>query len=105
MLATSDETLKARAETLAGAITAGKTAVCQGVGYLASGSLPTHGLPTWVVKVSPGDIPAADLARRLRLDDACVFTRIEDEQIVIDVRTITDDQIDSIAQAFARQTV
>jgi hypothetical protein len=31
-----------------------------------------------------------------------VFTRIEDEQIVMDVRTITDDQIAPIAQAFAR---
>jgi L-seryl-tRNA(Ser) seleniumtransferase len=103
MLATPDETLKARAEALAAALGA-NASVCQGVGYLGSGSLPTHDLPTWVVKVSPGDTPAAELARRLRTDDACIFTRIEDEQIVMDVRTITDDQIDTIAQAFARQS-
>jgi len=102
MLATPIETLKARAESLAGKLDAGQVTVCQGAGYLGSGSLPTHELPTWLVKVSLPDIPAAEGARRLRTDDACVFTRIEDEQIVMDVRTITDDQIDSIVQAFAR---
>jgi len=101
MLAASDETLKARAEALAAAVGA-NAAVCESVGYLGSGSLPTHGLPTWAVKVSSGEIPAAELAQRLRLDDACIFTRIEDEQMVMDVRTITDDQIAPIAAAFGR---
>jgi L-seryl-tRNA(Ser) seleniumtransferase len=102
MLAASDETLKARAEALAGAVDVGQASVCQGVGYLGSGSLPTHELGTWLVKVLLPEIPADETARRLRTDDACVFTRIEDEQIVMDVRTITDDQIAPIAQAFAR---
>ena len=108
MLATPIETLKARAEALGaklGEALGGEVTVCQGVGYLGSGSLPTHELPTWVVKVSPPDTPAAELARGLRMDDSCIFTRIEDEQIVMDVRTITDDQIDLIAQAFARQVL
>jgi len=103
MLATPDETLKARAEALAAAIGSDATA-SEGVGYLGSGSLPTHGLPTWVVRISPPGIDAAELARRLRTDDACIFTRIEDEQIVMDVRTITDDQIPAIAEALTRQT-
>ena len=107
MLATPGETLKARAESLAEKLRqapgAAQITVCEGVGYLGSGSLPTHELPTWLVKVSLPDTPAGETARGLRMDDACVFTRIEDEQIVMDVRTITDDQIDPIAQAFARQ--
>ena len=106
MLATPPETLKGRAELLAGklsgALPAAQITVCEGVGYLGSGSLPTHGLPTWLVKAALPDVPAAEAARRLRLDDACIFTRIEDEQVVMDVRTITDEQIDTIAQAFAR---
>jgi len=105
MLAASDETLKARAEALAGKlgdILGGEVVVCQGVGYLGSGSLPTHGLPTWVVKVSLPEPSNIEIAQGLRMDDAWVFTRIEDEQIVMDVRTITDDQIDLIAQALAR---
>jgi L-seryl-tRNA(Ser) seleniumtransferase len=104
-LATPDETLKARAEALGEklrAVPGAEITVCQGIGYLGSGSLPTHELPTWVVKVSLPDMPAAEAARALRMDDACIFTRIEDEQIVFDVRTITDDQIDPIARAIAR---
>ncbi|MBT3198455.1 MAG: L-seryl-tRNA(Sec) selenium transferase [Phycisphaerales bacterium] len=102
MLATPEETLKARAEALAAAISVGQSTVCEGVGYLGSGSLPTHGLPTWVVKVSLPDMSVGQIAQALRTDEACVFTRIEDEQIVMDVRTITDEQIDLIAQAFVR---
>nr|MBC8372210.1 L-seryl-tRNA(Sec) selenium transferase [Planctomycetota bacterium] len=105
MLATPIETLKARAEALGAKLSealGGEVTVCEGVGYLGSGSLPTHELPTWLVKVSLPEIPAAEAARRLRTDDACIFTRIEDERIVMDVRTITDDQIDPIARAFAR---
>ncbi len=102
MLASSDEMLKARAEALAGAVDVGQATVCQGVGYLGSGSLPTHELGTWLVKVLLPEIPAAETARRLRLDDACLFTRIEDEQVGMDGRTITGDQIGPIAQAVAR---
>jgi len=109
MLTTPLDTLKGRAELLAekldGALPAAQITVCEGIGYLGSGSLPTHGLPTWLVKVSPGEIPAAEIARCLRTDDACIFTRIEDERIVMDVRTITDDQVDTIAEAFARQVI
>jgi len=36
---------------------------------------------------------AADLARALRLDQACVFGRIEHKQVLLDVRTITDEQV------------
>jgi L-seryl-tRNA(Ser) seleniumtransferase len=107
MLAAAPETLKGRAESLGEklrqAAGAAQVTVCEGVGYLGSGSLPTHELPTWLVKVSLPEIPTGEAARRLRIDDACIFTRIEDEQIVMDVRTITDDQIGPIAQAFARQ--
>jgi L-seryl-tRNA(Ser) seleniumtransferase len=106
MLAASAEMLKARAEALGaklGEVLGGEIIVCEGVGYLGSGSLPTHELPTWLVKVSLPEPSATEVARSLRMDDSCIFTRIEDEQIVMDVRTITDDQIDLIAQAFARQ--
>ena len=42
------------------------------------------------------------LARRLRQDPACVFTRIVDETMAMDVRTITDLDIAPIAEAVRR---
>ena len=47
--------------------------------YLGSGSLPTEAIPSVVVSVSVPGLSAAELARRLRLDEACVFGRIEDD--------------------------
>ncbi|MCP4659932.1 MAG: L-seryl-tRNA(Sec) selenium transferase [bacterium] len=106
MLATTPETLQARAEALAAAIAAAApkavATVTEGVGYLGSGSLPMEHLPTFLVAVTAGEVKAQELARRLRMDEACVFTRIEDERVMFDARTMTDEQIEPVAAAMAR---
>jgi hypothetical protein len=45
-----------------------------------------------------------ELARRLRLDEACVFSRIESDQVKLDLRTVTDPQVPVIVQAVRRAT-
>ena len=70
--------------------------------YLGSGSLPTEAIPSVIVSVSLPGLSAADLARRLRLDKACVFSRIEDDLVRLDVRTLTDEQVPAIAAALGR---
>jgi L-seryl-tRNA(Ser) seleniumtransferase len=72
------------------------------VAYLGSGSLPTEALPSARVSVSVPGLSASELARRLRLDEACVFSRIEDDLVRLDMRTITDEQVPAIAAAFGR---
>lgn len=108
MLATPPEVLQQRAEALAEAIIAAapqaQAPVAQDVGYTGSGSLPMHELPTYVVRLALPQVKAADLARRLRLDDACVFARLEGDHVVMDVRTVTDAQLPAIAAAVMRAT-
>ncbi|NLF30595.1 MAG: L-seryl-tRNA(Sec) selenium transferase [Planctomycetes bacterium] len=108
MLATGDAALQARAQALAEAIAAAAPAVAaevrRDVGYLGSGSLPHEALPTWVAALAAADRTADDLARRLRLDDACVFTRIDRERVILDARTIEEGDIPLIAQAVGRAT-
>jgi L-seryl-tRNA(Ser) seleniumtransferase len=72
------------------------------VGYLGSGSLPMTELPTFVVALQAPSLAAHELARRLRLDPAAIFARIEDESVILDVRTITDNQVNEIAAAVKR---
>jgi seryl-tRNA(Sec) selenium transferase len=48
---------------------------------------------------------AAELARRLRLDRVCVFGRIEDDLVRLDVRTLTDEQVPLVAAAVGRVVV
>jgi len=106
MLATTQEALQARAQTLAAAVAeAAPNAaanVTAGVGYLGSGSLPMEHLPTFLVAVTVPDLKAQELAYRLRTDEACVFTRIENNRVMLDVRTMTDEQIAPVAAAMAR---
>ncbi len=109
MMATSLNKVQERAESLTHAIrkTAPrvKTAVCASRAYLGSGSLPEEAIPSSVVSVSVDGLTAMQLARALRMDAACVFGRIEDEQVLLDARTITDPQVSVIAEALARITV
>ena len=98
--------LKARAQKLARLIAAQapqvKVEIAASVAYLGSGSLPTEGIPSWIVTFSRPDMNASELARRLRLDPACVFGRIENERVCLDVRTLTDKQVPLVSAAVAR---
>ncbi len=108
MLSTSSEELKKRALELAASITESASKadakVDESIGYLGSGSLPTEAMPTFVVRISVEGMEAGALAKNLRLDPACVFGRVENEKVVLDVRTIWDEQIAQIAEAMQRIT-
>ncbi len=106
MICAPMEALERRArdltEALARTAPAVATRIEKAVAYLGSGSLPTEAIPSLVVTVSVPGLSAAELARRLRLDPACVFGRIEDNRVRLDVRTLTDEQVPQIAAALGR---
>jgi L-seryl-tRNA(Ser) seleniumtransferase len=54
------------------------------------------------VTISFSEMGASELARRLRLDGACIFGRIENERVLLDVRTLTDEQVPLVAAALGR---
>jgi L-seryl-tRNA(Ser) seleniumtransferase len=106
MISTPRETLQARAQALV--TTLAKQApdvtvtISDSVAYLGSGSLPTEAIPSVMVSVSVPGMSAEELARRLRMDDACVFGRIEDDVVRLDQRTVTDEQVPRVAAALQR---
>jgi L-seryl-tRNA(Ser) seleniumtransferase len=106
MLATSLDDLKARAGKLAELIAAVaptvKTEVQASQSYLGSGSLPTEAIPSFELLLSVPGRSAAELARRLRLDEACIFGRIQEDRVRLDLRTLTDEQLPQIAAALGR---
>jgi len=106
MLTTPQDVLRKRAEALALAIREkvpkAKADLRESKAYLGSGSLPEQAVPSFVVSVSLPGRSAEQLARALRLDPACVFGRIEREQVLFDVRTLTDEQVPAIAAALGR---
>lgn len=106
MISAAPAALKARAEELAKTIVAAgegvEAVVTEGVGYLGSGSLPMHELPTYLVRVTAVGVKAQELARRLRTDEAAVFARVDQDAVLLDARTIFAEQVPMIAAAFSR---
>lgn len=63
------------------------------------GSLPLLELPSKCVAVRAGEIAAAALGTRLRQYQPPVIVRIEDDQILMDMRTVQSDELEIIATA------
>ena len=106
MISTSLADLKARAGQLAHLIAAAapqvQTEIRQSQSFVGSGSLPTEAIASFEVILSVPGRSAAELARRLRLDEACIFGRIEEDRVRLDVRTLTDGQLPRMAAALGR---
>ncbi len=106
MLATPLAELKTRAGRLAQLIAVAAPAVNTELhpsqAYLGSGSLPTETIPSFELMVSVPRLSAAELGRRLRLDEACIFGRIQDDCVRLDLRTLTEEQLPRVAAALAR---
>jgi L-seryl-tRNA(Ser) seleniumtransferase len=106
MVTTPLADLKARAKKLARLISEAAPQATAEIGesraYLGSGSLPTEAIPSFEVKVALPGVSPGELARRLRLDPACIFGRIEDDCLRLDARTLTDEQVPAIAGALGR---
>ncbi|MGH2270454.1 L-seryl-tRNA(Sec) selenium transferase [Anaerohalosphaeraceae bacterium U12dextr] len=96
------------ADALSKALPHAAIVVLPGFSQTGSGSLPTQNLPTTLVGISSPAMTAMTLANRLRLYSTPIFTRIQNEQILIDPRTLRDDDeavlIEALASILARET-
>jgi L-seryl-tRNA(Ser) seleniumtransferase len=65
--------------------------------YAGGGSLPTLAFPTHVVRVRAAAVASAALAAGLRGRDVPVIARVQDERLVLDCRTIADEEVELVA--------
>lgn len=63
------------------------------------GSFPAARLPTTVVSLDPGPLGADGLAQRLRLSSPAVVGRVREGQVLLDPRTVAEDEIAGVAAA------
>jgi L-seryl-tRNA(Ser) seleniumtransferase len=95
MLTADDATLRARADRLAEA--AGpRGAVVEAIARVGGGALPLLDLPGPAVAID-GDAHA--LAARLRAGDPPLLARIADGRVLLDPRTLGEDELDAAAAA------
>ena len=98
MLAVDKETLAARARRLAVA-NGERASVVRAAGKTGGGALPLLELEGPVVSVDADPEP---LARALRRGDPPVIARIHDGRVLLDPRTLADDDVDAVATATRR---
>jgi len=74
-------------------------ALADGDSKVGGGALPLLSLPTSLVSLSPGKLSAHTLEDRLRAYDPPIIARVEKERVLLDVRTIQDKEMKTVAQA------
>jgi L-seryl-tRNA(Ser) seleniumtransferase len=103
LLSTSAENLANRAQRLAPQLqdcpAIRLAEVVAGTTFLGGGSVPTQELPTWCVAMEPSEGTVDHLARRLRLGALAVFGRIQQDRLLLDLRSVFPAQDVQLVQA------
>jgi L-seryl-tRNA(Ser) seleniumtransferase len=73
-----------------------------GFSQMGSGSLPTQNLATTLVAIKTKKIGAESLAQKLRRQSTPIFTRIQNDQVLIDPRTLRDGDEKIIIDALTK---
>ena len=76
-------------------------AIIDGASTIGGGSAPGSTLPTRLLAVSRQDVPAAQLEARLRAGTPPVIARIEEERVLLDLRTVLPEQDEAVAAAIS----
>jgi len=68
---------------------------------VGGGALPTADLPSLAVAVLPGVITVTELAARLRETEPAVIGRLQDDALLLDVRTLRPGEEDALVQVIS----
>lgn len=103
MLSRPLDALEEQAERVAGCLPM-QSDVAIGVtrteSQVGSGSIPDQGIPSIALSLTPESKGALSaLARALRLGLPSVFARIHDERMLLDMRTVAEDDVEELIQA------
>jgi L-seryl-tRNA(Ser) seleniumtransferase len=100
MLTEDKESVKARARRLKRMVDVeGLDASIVGeVSRAGGGTLPTAELPTFCLALKHGELDAVEMERRLRLADLPVLSRIKDDVLLLDLRTVAAEEVAPLAR-------
>jgi len=103
MLTMDIETIRKKAERLFNIISqSSKTidvSLTQGYSQVGGGALPLEELPTYLISLNPKNISTKKLEQQLRGYNPPIICRISDDKVLLDVRTIKEEEFDAIVNA------
>jgi L-seryl-tRNA(Ser) seleniumtransferase len=104
MMRLTKEEIGQRAEALVKQIasTKLKVEIIDGESILGGGAAPSSVLQTRVLALACEGLSADELAKRLRASDPPIIVRVEDGQVLLDLRTVFPEQDASVIAALAR---
>lgn len=73
----------------------------EGISLAGGGALPAREVDTVLVAVRPRVLSAARLGKRLRMLEVPVIARVSQDEILLDLRTVEEGELDPIASGFA----
>jgi L-seryl-tRNA(Ser) seleniumtransferase len=98
MIRMSADEIRTRAEALAQRIHT-PVRIEPGTSVIGGGSTPDKSLPTWLIVIEKENAAAEE--RRLRQNNPPIIARIENNQVVLDLRTVLHGEEEAILQALA----
>lgn len=98
MLALTSDDLAQRARSLVEGLD-GKFELITGESALGGGAGPTSTFPTTLIAITHPDRSAQDLEHQLRTSSPPIISRISEGKVLLDPRTVFDDQLDVLCEA------
>ena len=104
MIAENSASVARRAKRLARRLKQHLAAACE-IDCLAvnaqvgGGALPMQELPSWSVRLRPKGFKCHQLEQRLRLAAVPVIARIENDALLLDMRTVADDELGCLVES------
>jgi L-seryl-tRNA(Ser) seleniumtransferase len=89
--------IRARAEALLVRVPGLRAEIVPGTSVAGGGATPEQSIPTWLIAIECADLAEAE--RRLRANDPPVVARIENERLVLDLRTVFGEEEEDLAAA------
>jgi len=104
MMRLSKDAITARAHEIAKKIRSPKIAVdlIDGESVIGGGAAPSAVLPTCLLAITSVDFSADELAERLRKSDPPITSRVQEDRVLLDLRTVFPAQDGFILDAFAK---
>jgi L-seryl-tRNA(Ser) seleniumtransferase len=97
MIRQTDAELRGRSEALLTRMPNLRARVVPSASVIGGGSTPEQSLPTWVIAIRCEDV--IETERRLRLCAPPVIARIEDDCLLVDLRTVFPEEEEELAMA------
>jgi L-seryl-tRNA(Ser) seleniumtransferase len=97
MIRASADEIRERAKRLVAAVPGLNAQVEAGESVIGGGSTPEQSIPTWLIVVNHTDVVAGE--KKLRAGDPPVIARIEDDRLLLDLRTVFLEEEEELKRA------